>query len=198
MPDSEDIQPAVRNPPPGLGLGERLRSARKARALSVAQVAEALRLEEASVVALEDGHFDVMGAPVFVRGHLKRYARLVGLSQEAVLDAYRAAAPESDTPPVLARRRERVETERMGSWAYWLAAALLLVGIVIALGGGGDEEPAPAVAPPATSPGAVSEFSPVGPPAAEATGESAPGIAPADLPDTAALQQGAEAEEATP
>ena len=80
MPDNDDIRGAPRNQPPGLGLGERLRSARKARALSVAQVAESLRLEEASVVALEDGRFDAMGAPVFVRGHLKRYAQLVGLS----------------------------------------------------------------------------------------------------------------------
>ena len=69
-------------------------SARKARALSVTQVADSLRLEEPTVVALEEGRFDTLGAPVFIRGHLKRYAELVGLSTEAVLDAYLAASPK--------------------------------------------------------------------------------------------------------
>ena len=58
--------------------------------------AESLRLEEASVVALEEGRFDAMGASVFVRGHLRRYAQLVGLPEEQVLEAYRAAVPDSD------------------------------------------------------------------------------------------------------
>ena len=185
MPDNEDIQAAPRNQPPGLGLGERLRSARKARALSVAQVAESLRLEEASIVALEDGRFDVMGAPVFVRGHLKRYAQLVGLSTEAVLDAYRAAAPGSDAPPSLARPREQSDTVRMGPWAYWLAAALLLVGIIIALSGGHKDEPAPVAAPvpetaPLLPPATGGETAPVndGPPAATADGAAAPEARP--------------------
>src|SRR5512145_3049425 len=105
MPDSEEFQAAPRGPAPALGLGERLRSARKAKALTVQQVADALRLEEASVVALEEGRFEAMGAPVFVRGHLRRYALIVGLSPETVLEAYRATAPQSDAPPSLARPR---------------------------------------------------------------------------------------------
>jgi cytoskeleton protein RodZ len=150
MPDSEDSQATPGTPPPGLGLGERLRSARKARALSVAQVAEALRLEQASVVALEDGQFDAMGAPVFVRGHLKRYALLVGLSPETVLDAYRAAAPDSESPPSLARPREQADALRIGPWVYWLAAGLVLAAVIIATLAG-REEPAPADTPPAST-----------------------------------------------
>jgi cytoskeletal protein RodZ len=139
MPDSEDNRAAPRGGAAGLGLGERLRSARKARALSVAQVAEALRLEEASIEALEDGRFDEMGAPVFVRGHLKRYAALVGLSQEVVLDAYRAAVPDSEAPPSLAGRREQADGVRVGPWVYWLAAALTLIAVIFALGKAGSQ-----------------------------------------------------------
>ena len=165
MPDSEDQQAVPRTQPPGLGLGERLRSARKARALSVAQVAENLRLEEASVVALEDGRFDAMGAPVFVRGHLKRYAELVGLAPEAVLEAYRAATPGSDAPPALARPREQSDTVRMGPWAYWIAAALLLAGVIIALSGRHEDLPAPVAAP-------ASEAAPTAVPLPESAADS--------------------------
>lgn len=130
-----------------LGLGERLRSARKARALTVAQVAEALHLEEPMVLALEEDRFEAMGAPVFVRGHLRRYAQLVGLAPDAVLEAYRAAVPESVAPPPLARARVEPEALRIGPWLFWLIGALIVIGLAIALSGGSEEPAATGVAP---------------------------------------------------
>jgi cytoskeleton protein RodZ len=139
-----------------LGLGERLRSARKARALSVAQVGEAMRLEESIVVALEEERFEAIGAPVFVRGHLRRYAQLVGLSEDVILEAYRRTAPESDRLPSLARRREQAETMRVATWVYWAAAALVLIGVVLSLATDGNREtaapPADALVPPPATP----------------------------------------------
>jgi cytoskeleton protein RodZ len=131
------------NPPAAasLGLGERLRSARKARALSVAQVSEALHLEESSVLALEEEQFETLGAPVFVRGHLRRYARVVGLAEEAILEAYRGIAPDSDRLPPLARPRTQGETVRVGGWVYWLAAALVIGGLLMSLFSTGNDQP---------------------------------------------------------
>ena len=64
-----------------LGLGERLRSARKARALTLEQAAFTLRLEASVLRALEDERYAALGAGVFVRGHLKAYAKLLDLIQ---------------------------------------------------------------------------------------------------------------------
>ncbi len=170
MVDNDELQGSPRAQPTSLGLGERLRSARKARALSVAQVAEALHLEEASVVALEEGRFEVLGAPVFVRGHLKRYAALVGLSNETVLEAYRAAAPGSDAPPMIARARLQSDAMPVAPWVWWLVAAVVLVGAMIAFSNG-DEEQAPASMQslPAPDPAAVTTI-PLPADAADATG----------------------------
>ena len=177
MPDREDMQGAPQATT-GLGLGERLRSARKARALSVQQVAETLRLEEASVIALEDGRFDAMGAPVFVRGHLRRYAQLVGLSPETVLDAYRAASPGSEAPPSLARPREQADTMRVPSWIYWIAAVLAIIGLAIAMSGGNEDAPTnPPSEESAPAPGpTVDVIPPMDQPAAAPTGT--PQVAP--------------------
>jgi len=189
----EDLHGAGRPQAPSLGLGERLRSARKARALSVSQVAEALHLEETSVVALEEGRFDAMGAPVFVRGHLRRYAVLVGLSPEAVLEAYHAASPGSEAPPVIVRPRVHTESVRLGPWAWWLAgAAVLLVALIALVSGGGDDDAAaPAEAAPQTA-------EPQPAPAAEPIGE-VPVALPAS-PDSAppAAADGATAPEPAP
>jgi cytoskeleton protein RodZ len=168
MQDSDALRGAPRPQAPGLGLGERLRSARKARAISVAQAAEALRLEEESVLALEEERFEALGAPVFVRGHLRRYAQLVGLQAEAVLEAYRAAVPDSDALPRLARPREQADGLRVGPWAYWIVAGLVLAAMVVALSDGGGDEPGgpqPASSPPALPPPPAAPAGTAAPPA---------------------------------
>ena len=188
----EDLHGAGRPQAPSLGLGERLRSARKARALSVSQVAEALHLEETSVVALEEGRFDAMGAPVFSGGDAG-VGVLMGLSPEAVLEAYHAASPGSEAPPVIVRPRVHTESVRLGPWAWWLAgAAVLLVALIALVSGGGDDDAAaPAEAAPQTA-------EPQPAPAAEPIGE-VPVALPAS-PDSAppAAAAGATAPEPAP
>ena len=58
--------------------------------------------------AIEEDRFAALGAPVFVRGYLKAYAGLLGLSEQSVLDAYRQADPASALPPKIVRDREEL------------------------------------------------------------------------------------------
>lgn len=136
MDGSESADAPVARPAPVPGPGAQLRAARTVRAISIAQAAEALHLEEQSVTALEEERFEVLGAPVFVRGHLRRYAELLGLSAETVLEAYRASAPDSDTLPDLLGSREPPEPRRLGPWVWWLAAGVLLLLALLAWTGG--------------------------------------------------------------
>ncbi len=68
--------------------GAQLRSAREGLGLSIEEVADRLRLNEALVLAMEEDRFGLLGAPVFARGHLRNYAALVGASERDVLDAF--------------------------------------------------------------------------------------------------------------
>jgi cytoskeleton protein RodZ len=132
----------------GLGLGERLRSARKARALSLEQVSETLHLDENIVLALEEERFDALGAAVFVRGHLRAYARLVGLPIDSVLDAYAKADPDNDRDsPVITRdKAEHAVSINPVMWGFWGMVAL--VGFALAAYVFQGDEPAPVVASP--------------------------------------------------
>jgi len=114
-----------------LGLGERLRSARKARALTLEQAAFTLRLEVPVLRALEDERYAALGAAVFVRGHLKAYAKLLGLSEEAVLAAYRAADPNADAPPKVTRELEKPLTTTPGPLAIAAAVAFALLAMLL-------------------------------------------------------------------
>jgi len=115
----------------GLGLGDRLRSARKAKAISLERVAEALHLDESVILDLEEERFDELGAPVFVRGHLKAYAKLVGLSPDIVLDAYRATEPPAPAVPAVERQVRRSVTINPIVWG--VSALVLLLGFVLAM-----------------------------------------------------------------
>ncbi|MBL8199391.1 MAG: helix-turn-helix domain-containing protein [Chromatiales bacterium] len=132
-----------------LGLGERLRSARKARALTLEQAAFTLRLEVPVLRALEDERYEALGAAVFVRGHLKAYAKLLGLSEEAVLAAYRAADPQADAPPKVTRELEKPLTTTPGPLAILAAVALALLAMLVLYLLGAGTGPAPSGPAPA-------------------------------------------------
>ncbi|MDH4054889.1 MAG: helix-turn-helix domain-containing protein, partial [Gammaproteobacteria bacterium] len=56
--------------------GERLAEARRALQITVIEIAKELHLDELKVRAMESNDFDVIGAPVFAKGHLRKYAQL--------------------------------------------------------------------------------------------------------------------------
>ncbi len=130
-----------------LGLGERLRSARKARALTLEQAAFSIRLEASVLRALEDERYEALGAAVFVRGHLKAYARLLGLSEEAILAAYRASDPNADAPPTVTRQLEKPLTTPPGPIAIGLAVAFAIVAMLVLYAISGGPPPVPKTEP---------------------------------------------------
>lgn len=194
------------------GPGALLLSARKARGLSRLDAAAALRLDESSIAALEEENFGRLGAPVFVRGHLRRYAELLGLSAPTVLDAYRVMAPLSETLPELPRRSEVRVVRHRGSWSWGAAGGVLLLAGVLAWAGSRSYQalsPAVAARPvsrsPVTAPqeavsrqpAAISPVTAPDPaPAPQQTPEPLPGPQPAASPEAAAPPAAVSAEAA--
>ena len=82
----------------GVGIGARLRAARESKGLTVLQAAEKLHVDARVLEALEAENFEPLGADVYVRGHLRRYAELVGESpaelQELYSDTSRQPRPD--------------------------------------------------------------------------------------------------------
>ncbi len=73
---------------PVRGIGARLRSAREKKGLTVLQAAEKLHVDARLLEALETGQFSALGAAVYVRGHLRRYADLIGESPAELQQLY--------------------------------------------------------------------------------------------------------------
>ena len=83
--------------------GGRLRAARERKGLTLVEAADALRLDHWLVEALERDDFSALGAPVFVKGHLRKYAALTGEPADDILLAYHQRAGVQEAPPLLDR-----------------------------------------------------------------------------------------------
>jgi cytoskeleton protein RodZ len=81
--------------------GARLAAAREHAGMTQLQAAERLRLDVATLQALEAGRFEALGAAVFVRGHLRHYAELVGLPVDEIEAAYAASSAKLAAQPDL-------------------------------------------------------------------------------------------------
>jgi cytoskeleton protein RodZ len=101
--------------------GERLAEARRERQISVPEVAKELHLDEAKVRALARNDFDVLGAPVFAKVHLRKYAQLVGVDEADVFADYYAMTRMSALPPVVAGRARIQQEFSPGPWIAVLA-----------------------------------------------------------------------------
>jgi cytoskeleton protein RodZ len=66
-------------------IGQTLRTAREEQGLSVEEVAARLRLMQRQVVAIESDDFASLGQPVFARGFVRNYAKLLDLPYDALL-----------------------------------------------------------------------------------------------------------------
>ncbi len=105
--------------------GVLLSGARRNRGWSRERVAQELNLDLETVSALEEDRFDAFGAPVFARGHLRKYALILGLDSDAVLSAYDAVAAELPAPTGSPAPDLADATSRRGGgvWRWLLVAA---------------------------------------------------------------------------
>jgi len=113
--------------------GSRLERQRELAGLTEQQVAERLNLDAAAVTALERDDYSALGAPVFVRGHLKRYAALLGLDEDQILGAYERSRAHLSQPTLVPKSRAEMMPDRGRPKWPWLFGGVLLVLVAAAM-----------------------------------------------------------------
>lgn len=112
------------------GPGARLSGAREARGLSVQAAAESLGVPAYVLEALEANDWQRLEAPVYVRGYLRKYARLLGLDEDEIVAGYEDSARPHD--PAVRAHATSAFPRRNNS--RWLAPATIgIVAIVLVL-----------------------------------------------------------------
>ena len=135
------------------GCGERLRLAREASGLSVDDVAARLHMPARVVKSLEAEDWSRLGAPVFVRGQVRSYSRLLGLTTAPMMAALDVGPVEPSTLV------SRTHTPKAQGWAEQIGRRLVYIILTLSLA-----VPARGAARPPPS-GARAGTPPPGPPA---------------------------------
>ena len=189
--------------PPGV----RLAQTRQAQNLSAADVARQLKLSVWQVEALEAGHYQKLPGPIFVRGFIRNYARIVKLDPDEVLRSAGESMPQpaarAEAPP---SRDIPFPTAQAARWPKYAAAAVVIFGALAVYEFEFNEPAAPvqqaAVTPVPASPAAApkSEFRPVQADAVAApiAATPEPTTQPAAVPATEPATQPAVQTAATP
>ncbi len=147
--------------------------------MSLSDVAGNIRIRPVYLAAIEDERWGAIGAPVYIRGFLRTYARFLGLDPEEAVGAFNQtqpqppaqASPEKAPAPEDVRGPHRGAPERRGSLTIWIASvvAVLLIAFVVynalTLHRGATQTAASAsTAPAPATPGPVAKV-PAAPPA---------------------------------
>lgn len=116
------------------GVGEKLRQARIRAAMTPAEAGARLKIPTHVVEALEREDWAKLGAPVFVRGQLRSYAKLLGLPADTIAESpvVPSARPTELTPRTYTPRMQRVVEQTGRRLVYVLITATIAVPVWLA------------------------------------------------------------------
>lgn len=132
--------------------GDRLREAREAQGLTLADIANRTRVPTRHLEAIEQGRFDGMPSPTYAIGFARAYARAVGLDEKAIAAEVRNS-PQLPLPAATDYSAyEPSDPKRLPSRGLAMAAGavavLVLLGVIIWYGTSlfrGSDEPSLAI-----------------------------------------------------
>jgi cytoskeleton protein RodZ len=115
------------------GPGRMLQQARKDLRLAPEDVAQMLHLSSKQIAALEKDDYNNLPGPTYIRGYLRSYAQLLGLSPEQILESYGRlmtparpiALPKSAPPPQITSSDRLIKVATLGVAAMVLGLVYL-------------------------------------------------------------------------
>jgi cytoskeleton protein RodZ len=112
-----------------IGPGERLQAARIKEGLTLEDVANRMHLSTSILEAIEENNFDEITAPIFVKGYLRAYARILAVSEDEIIKQYLDLYSEED-PPISSTSNmvpELSSTDARIKWTTYFVVILLAV-----------------------------------------------------------------------
>jgi cytoskeleton protein RodZ len=204
MTEAHEMQPLAAPEAGGAAPNVRLREARQAQNLTTADVARRLKLSVWQVEALESGQYQQLPGPIFVRGFIRNYARLLKLDADELVHAVSSLLPQSTSGPEAPPSRDSpFPAAATVRWRPYASAAAVVVAALAAYEFYFNDRRATVATP--SEPAAAKSATPASKPAApvqkaraeqskpSATATSAPAqvaaAAPAPAPPAAGTQQ---------
>lgn len=123
-------------------VAEQLRTAREAQQLTIQQIAEITNVRADHIRAIEQGNYDVFSAPIYIRGFVRSYCKILKLDSGPVIVQLNAELDQtekfSEPPPLTDEPRTVLDflTLQLSkiNWRKALIGILILVVVVVVYG----------------------------------------------------------------
>lgn len=131
---SDDMNTEIKT---GAGPGQRLKKARERAGLSITEIAEQLHLGEDLVEAMENDDHSKLPGPVFTKGYMRNYARLVNEPVDEVLESLPDSGVANEERPALRQFSYTIKAQQVNSshgvvkTVSWLVALGLIVLLIV-------------------------------------------------------------------
>lgn len=118
-------------------LGKQLREARLNKNLTLDDLQEMTKIQKRYLKGIEEGNYDMMPGPFYVRAFIKQYAEAVGLEPEEIFEVYKSEIPTTmneDIPEKLSRVQSRKNISYHHSKVFdilpKIVVAIFIIGIL--------------------------------------------------------------------
>lgn len=137
-------------------VGELLKREREAQEKTIEEVAKVTKMSGQTLAALEDDRFSALPAPVYVKGHLRTYARYLGLDEDEIVQKYMRFTQQQEQDSDELDEWDAVELElaeqkktagRRWIWIALAAAVVVVIALLIGKALRNDGEGADAIQP---------------------------------------------------
>lgn len=112
--------------------GQLIRRARERARMTAEELAAQMKLARGTLEALERDDFKVLMEPVYVRGYYRKCAKVLGIAENDLVDAYQAmVAPRTPEPPAKLRLASGSELGSGSRLPLALASGAAAIGVVV-------------------------------------------------------------------
>lgn len=119
-------------------IGDKLRSAREAKGLSIEDIEKATKIQSRYLTAIENDDFDKLPGDFYVRAFIRQYAQVVGLDGKKLLSEYNADIPESkpdeyveDSIDNKSEEVKKTTDNKKNLWKNYLPRIAIGLGVII-------------------------------------------------------------------
>lgn len=121
-------------------IGDKLRSARKAKGMSIEDVEKITKIQRRYLTAIENDDFDQLPGDFYVRAFIRQFADVVGLNGKELLADYKSEVPEAKPEEYVENsidnKSERIKettNSRKGLLRNYLPQIAAVVGVVLVI-----------------------------------------------------------------
>ena len=118
---------------PIAGPGHILKEAREAKSMTPREAADRLRLRLQVIELIEADDYDTFSTTTFVKGYLRAYAKLLGVDQSKIDEAYKSLniqEPESTPMQSFSRRVKHQESDNRLMMITWLVVVVVIALVI--------------------------------------------------------------------